>query len=57
MTDGLTLRGTESTDVARVGRRGLSGEQQLDWALEHGYVLVTYDPDFVEDIRGRVEYL
>lgn len=45
---GMRARGLTATTARDVGRLGLSDEDQLVFAAERGFVLVTQDRDFVD---------
>lgn len=47
IADGLRNRGVDVVAAAEAERLGLSDEEQLEFALREGRVLVTHDRDFL----------
>ena len=47
VADGLQRRGIEATTAKDAGNLSLSDEEQLKYAIENNFVIVTHDVDFL----------
>ncbi len=47
VADGLQRRGIEATTAKDVGNLSLSDKEQLKYAIENNFVIVTHDVDFL----------
>jgi predicted nuclease of predicted toxin-antitoxin system len=53
---GLLMRGVDALTVQEAGRRGVSDLEQLQFALDEGRVLVTFDPDYLAIVATGLEH-
>lgn len=53
---GLQQRGVEATTTTAGGLVGATDDEQLEYALRHGAVLVTHDRDFLRMAAAGVEH-
>ena len=53
VADGLRQRGWTVFTASEEGRLGLTDAEQLRFASENGYVLLTFDDDFLSLVDGR----
>jgi hypothetical protein len=53
---GLRQKNIEVATVQELGRGGLSDSDQLDFALDDGWVLITFDSDFLSIARESIEH-
>ncbi|MGH9551328.1 MAG: DUF5615 family PIN-like protein [Terriglobales bacterium] len=54
---GLRQRGIEAATMHDVSRRGFSDTEQLQFSSEQGWVLVTFDSDFLAMAKEGIEHL
>lgn len=53
---GLRQKGIDTATVNELGRHGLSDAEQVQYALEQGWVLVTFDSDYLTMARNSVPH-
>lgn len=53
---GLKQKGIEVSTVQELGRSGLSDLEQVEYARQEGWVLVTFDSDFLAMARKEVQH-
>lgn len=53
---GLKLKGVDAASMHEVGRRGFSDVEQVRFAAKEGWVLVTFDSDYVAMARSGIEH-
>lgn len=53
---GLKQKGIDTATLHELGRRGLSDAEQVRFALEEGWVLVTYDSDYLAMARKQTAH-
>lgn len=56
VTAGLKQKGIEVATIQELGRCGLSDLEQLEFACMEGWVLVTFDSDFLAMARNEIQH-
>lgn len=56
VTVGLKQKGIEVATVQELGRGGLSDSEQVGYSRKEGWVLVTFDSDFLAMARKEVQH-
>lgn len=53
---GLKQKGIDAATIPELGRHGLSDSEQVQFALEEGWVLVTFDSDYLAMARKEIQH-
>lgn len=53
---GLRQKGVDAATVQELGRSGLSDVAQVQFASTENWVLVTFDPDYLEMARQQMQH-
>jgi predicted nuclease of predicted toxin-antitoxin system len=53
---GLKQKGIDAVTVHDVGRRGMPDSEQVRFAAEEGWVLVTFDSDYLAMARDKIQH-
>jgi predicted nuclease of predicted toxin-antitoxin system len=53
---GLKQKGIEAATAHEIGRRGYSDLEQVQFAASEGWVLVTFDPDYLAIAKSELQH-